>query len=420
LWTDDIGGDPITLYTAYNEMDEARFVVERISQWANGGGRRDECAILYRSNAQSRVIEGTLLEAGMPYRVYGGQRFFERAEIKDALAYLRLLANENDDVSFERVVNHPPRGIGEKTVSLVREASRAAQVSMWTAAQQMISGNALSGRAANAIKTFLELILDMRDTCHELPLQEVIVHCVEHGGLRDYFLRDKTEKGQSRIENLDELASATNARADALATQQDLPEDMSELDQFLANAALDAGDAQGQAWDDCVQLMTMHSAKGLEFPVVFLTGMEEGLFPGQRSIAEEGRMQEERRLCYVGITRAEKSLYLTLAEQRRLYGQDNYNMASRFIGEIPAELIEDVRPRVFVTRPTYERAHAKKFIAEDPPDGIAVGQRVSHTKFGEGTVTDFEGQGSHARVQVNFAREGNKWLVLAYAKLAVI
>lgn len=420
LWTEDTSGDPITRYTAYNEMDEARFVVERIAQWVESGGRRDECAILYRSNAQSRVLEGMLLDAGMPYRVYGGLRFFERAEIKDALAYLRLLGNENDDVSFERVVNHPPRGIGEKTVSQIREAARTGQVSMWIAAQQLISTNVLSARAANAINTFLALIPSLRDTCHELPLAEVIVHCVEHSGLRGYFSRDKSEKGQSRIENLDELASAINTRTSALDHQQDLPEEMSELDQFLANAALDAGDAQGQAWEDCVQLMTLHSAKGLEFAVVFLTGMEEGLFPGQRSIEEEGRMQEERRLCYVGITRARKTLYLTLAEQRRLYGQEHYSMASRFLGEIPAELIQDVRPRAFVTRPTYQRAHAEAFIAGPAPEGVSVGQRVNHAKFGEGMVTGFEGQGSHARVQVHFANAGSKWLVLAYAKLEIL
>ena len=422
LWTEDKGGDPITLYTAYNEMDEARYIVERISHWVDGGGRRDECAILYRSNAQSRVIESTLLDARIPYRVYGGQRFFERAEIKDALAYLRLLANENDDVSFERVVNHPPRGIGDKTVAQIRDAARGGQVSLWTAAEQLISGNVLPGRAANAIKLFLELIRDMRDACHELPLQEVIMHCVETSGLRDYFERDKSEKGQSRVENLDELASATVARTDSINQQQDLPDDMSELDQFLANAALDAGDAQGQAWEDCVQLMTLHSAKGLEFPVVFLTGMEEGLFPGQRSMDEEGRMQEERRLCYVGITRARQVLYLTLAEQRRLYGQEHYSMASRFVGEIPSELIDDVRPRVVVTRPTYEMEPAprRNKLREDAPDGVSVGQRVSHAKFGEGTVTDFEGQGSHARVQVQFSDVGSKWLVLAYAKLAVL
>ncbi|MEM7208659.1 MAG: DNA helicase II [Pseudomonadota bacterium] len=420
LWTADEGGDPITLYTAYNETDEARFICERISHNVEGGGRRDECAVLYRSNAQSRVIESALLDARIPYRVYGGQRFFERAEIKDALAYLRLLANENDDVSFERVVNHPPRGIGDKTVSQIRDAARMAQVSLWTAAEQLLSGDVLSGRAANAVRGFLELIRDMRDACHELPLQEVIVHCVETSTLKEYFERDNSEKGQSRVENLEELASVTVARTDSINQAQEMPDDMSELDQFLANAALDAGDAQGQAWEDCVQLMTLHSAKGLEFPIVFLTGMEEGLFPGQRSIEDDGRMQEERRLCYVGITRAEKQLYLTLAEQRRLYGQEHYSMASRFIGEIPAELVEDVRPRVFGSRPSYDRAHSNLFADEPAPDGISVGQRVAHAKFGEGTVTDFEGHGSHARVQVQFSDVGSKWLVLAYAKLAVI
>ncbi|MEM7294020.1 MAG: DNA helicase II [Pseudomonadota bacterium] len=420
LWTAIEGGDPITLYTAYNESDEARFLIERISQWVDGGGRRDECAVLYRSNAQSRVIESAMMDAQMPYRVYGGQRFFERAEIKDALAYLRLLANENDDVSFERVVNHPPRGIGAKTVAQIRDAARDAQVSLWVAAGQIVASEGLPGRASNAVKGFLELILDMRDACHEIPLQEVIVHCCEVSGLRDYFARDKSEKGQSRVENLDELASITLTRSAAINEQQDLPDDMSELDQFLANAALDAGDAQGQAWEDCVQLMTLHSAKGLEFPVVFLTGMEEGLFPGQRSIDEEGRMQEERRLCYVGITRAEKALFLTLAEQRRLYGQEHYSMASRFVGEIPADLIHDVRPRVFTSRPVYERAHDDMFEEDIAPEGISIGQRVSHAKFGEGTVTDFEGQGSHARVQVKFSDVGSKWLVLAYAKLALM
>ena len=419
LWTEDRSGEPITLYTAYNEMDEARFVVGRITQWVDGGGRRGECALLYRSNAQSRVLESALLDAAVPYRVYGGQRFFERAEIKDTLAYLRLLANENDDVSFERVVNHPPRGIGDKTVGQVRDAARVAQLSMWTAARQLADSGVLSGRATRSVNTFLDSMQSLRDACRELPLREIIERCIQHSGLRDYFSRDKTEKGQSRVENLDELADATQTRSTVLDDVQDSPEVMSDLDRFLANVALDAGDTQGQSSEDCVQLMTLHAAKGLEFPVVFLTGMEEGLFPHQRSAAEEARMQEERRLCYVGITRARRTLYLTLAEQRRLYGREHYSMASRFIGEIPTELIRDVRPRVRITRPTYKRASSCSF-AESTPAGISIGQRVSHTKFGEGTVIGFEGQGSHARVQVRFAAVGSKWLVLAYAKLEIL
>ena len=420
LWTEDQGGEPITFYMAYNESDEARYILGRIERWFDEGGRRDECAILYRSNAQSRAIESILFDAQVPYRVYGGQRFFERAEVKDALAYLRLLANPHDDVSFERAINHPPRGIGSKTLEQIRNQARQG-ASLWGTTEALIKDNGLSARATQSVQQFLQLIRNMRDTCHELPLKEVIVHCIEASGLRDYFARDLSDKGQARLENLDELASAANERS-ASGEPQEFADEISDLDRFLASAALDTGNAQGKARDDCVQLMTLHAAKGLEFPVVFLTGMEEGLFPTQRSIEDEGVMQEERRLCYVGITRARQKLYVTMAEQRRLYGREYFSLRSRFVDEIPDELVDDVRPQVTVN-PSSQNAsghssHAR--IWEDARDGISIGQRVQHAQFGEGVVINFEGQGSNARVQVQFVEAGSKWLVLAFAKLAVL
>jgi ATP-dependent DNA helicase UvrD/PcrA len=414
LWTEGVQGEPIKVYSAYNERDEADFVVGRLRDWSDQGNPRADAAVLYRSNAQSRVLEEALINAGLPYRVYGGLRFFERAEIKDALAYLRLISNRDDDSSFERIVNRPTRGIGARSVEDMRSYARAESCSMWRAAMA-VSSDGVRGRTASSILAFLGLIDKMCKETSGLDLAEQVDHVIHASGLVDFFKKEKGERGETRIENLQELVSA------ARSFEPDPADEMSKLDAFLSHAALEAGEGQAEAWEDCVQLMTMHSAKGLEFPVVFLCGMEDGLFPHQRSVADPHGLEEERRLCYVGITRAKQTLYVTHAEQRRLHGMDSYSQPSRFIAEIPAEFIEEVRPRVQVSRPMAigSRIAGGTSTAMRPGAelGIRLGQRVRHGKFGEGVILNCEGQGAHTRVEVNFETAGTKWLVLSYANL---
>ena len=414
LWTEGAEGEPIRVYAAYNERDEADFVIGRLRDWIDQGNLRADAAVLYRSNAQSRVLEEGLINAGIPYRVYGGLRFFERAEIKDALAYLRLIANRDDDSSFERIVNKPTRGIGARTVELMRAYARANACPLWRAGAA-IASDELQGRAAKAVNAFMSLIERMARETQGLDLQNQVDHVIHASGLVDFFSKDKGEKGETRVDNLLELVSAGRS------FEPDPAEEMAPLDEFLAHAALEAGEGQADAWEDCVQLMTMHSAKGLEFPLVFLSGMEDGLFPHQRSIADPHGLEEERRLCYVGITRAKQTLYVTYAEQRRLHGMDNYSQPSRFISEIPAEHVEEVRPRVQVSRPMQAGASSRR--ARSAPGneaGIRLGQRVRHRKFGDGVILNCEGQGAHARVEVNFETAGTKWLVLSYANLELM
>lgn len=416
LWTAGETGAPVALYAAYNEQDEARFVIERIREHLQQGGKAVECAILYRSNAQSRNFEEQLIQYDIRYRVYGGLRFFDRAEIKDALAYLRLVANRHDDAAFERTVNTPPRGIGERTLDALRQRARLNSSSLWDAALAELTDAALAGRAKNALKTFLGLIDELNKTCASnddaaLPLAEQMDHAIQRSGLRDFYAADSRGSAESRIENLDELV---NVASRFERTAEDIEAGFSELTAFLAHAALEAGDSQGEAWEDCVQLMTLHSAKGLEFPLVFLVGLEDGLFPSQKSLDEPGRLEEERRLAYVGITRARETLILSYAESRRLHGSETYNRPSRFLHELPRELLHEVRPRVQVSRPLY----GGRFV-DDGGDAalLKLGQRVRHASFGEGVVIDAEGAGAHARVQINFENAGAKWLVLAYANL---
>ena len=414
LWTEGGDGEPIRIYSAYNERDEADFVVGRLQDWSDQGGLRADAAVLYRSNAQSRVLEESLINAGLPYRVYGGLRFFERAEIKDALAYLRLMANRDDDTSFERIVNRPTRGIGARTVETMRDYARTNSCSMWRAAGAVASG-ALNGRAASSVVVFLNLIERMAKATADLHLQVRVDHVIHGSGLIEFFQKDQGERGETRVENLGELVSAAKSFA------ADPADEMSPLDGFLSHAALEAGEGQAAAWEDCVQLMTMHSAKGLEFPLVFLCGMEDGLFPHQRSVADPSGLEEERRLCYVGITRAKQTLYVTYAERRRLHGMDNRSRPSRFIAEIPAELVQEVRPRVQVSRPmatSGPRSYGRTAgITAGADLGVRLGQRVRHGKFGDGVILNCEGQGAHARVEVNFETAGTKWLVLSYANL---
>ncbi|MFT3755566.1 MAG: DNA helicase II [Pseudoxanthomonas sp.] len=425
LWTDGGDGEPIDLYAAYNEMDEARYVVERARQWVRDGGSYRDLAVLYRSNAQSRALEECLLAEQVPYRVYGGMRFFERAEIKDTLAYLRLIASRADDAAFERAVNTPTRGIGERTLDEVRKLARAQSLPLWSAAKIMATDTGLlAARARNALGGFLTLIDTLDDEVREFDLKDKIDHVLARSGLRDFYANDSKGRldSESRIENLDELLSVASrfARREVPLDDEIEPEvRTSELVDFLSYAALEAGEGQAQADEDGVQLMTLHSAKGLEFPLVFLVGLEDGLFPSNRSLEESGRLEEERRLAYVGITRARQKLVLTYAEARRLHGQDMYGIPSRFLREIPHHLINEVRPRVQVARgysaqPQQNFGHAS--LVEAP--AIKLGSNVNHPKFGDGVVTGYEGSGAHARVQVHFAEEGSKWLVLAYANLS--
>ena len=414
LWTDGNEGEPIALYAGFNEQDEARFIVERIEQGIRDGLSRSEIAILYRSNAQSRVLEEALLRSGIPYRIYGGQRFFERAEIKNAMAYLRLMGSRGDDGALERIINLPTRGIGDKTVELLRQQAREQDVSMWQAACDLLDNKGLPGRAANAVQGFMVLIEEMAERAEGLPLYSQAQIAIEHSGLLRFHEQEKGDKGQARVENLEELVSAARGFENDMADAED---EGDVLLAFLAHASLEAGETQADRFEDSVQLMTLHSAKGLEFPLVFMAGVEEGLFPHKMSLEDPGRLEEERRLAYVGITRAMQQLVITWAETRRLYGSETFNKVSRFVREVPGELIQEVRLGSQVTRP-FGPAKGGLFASEATENtGFALGQRVEHALFGEGVVLNYEGQGAQARIQVNFDDEGSKWLMVAYAKL---
>ena len=416
LWTDGEDGTPIQVYNAFNERDEASYLVSQINKWVDDGKQRSDTAVLYRSNAQSRVIEEALLQANMPYRVYGGLRFFERAEIKDVLAYLRLVANRQDDAAFERIVNTPTRGIGAATLTQLRQYARERGITMWQSSREMLDAKAFAARAGNALAGFITLIDSLTPEQPDMPLHELTQLVIDETGLRTHFAKDKSEKGQGRIENLDELATATRQ---FVRPQDEEFESMSDLDAFLSHAALEAGENQGDRWEDCVQLMTLHSAKGLEFPMVFMVGMEEGLFPGQKSSDDPLRLAEERRLCYVGMTRARQTLYLLYTEQRFLYGQEMIQRPSRFLSELPTACIEEVRARNNLVSPSLA-SRGRSSGVDTNETGLKTGQQVHHQKFGSGIVIDTEGAGKNARVQVNFKHAGSKWLVLAYAKLDVL
>ncbi|SDS69245.1 DNA helicase-2 / ATP-dependent DNA helicase PcrA [Halopseudomonas sabulinigri] len=417
LWTDGNEGEPIALYAGFNEQDEARFIVERIEQAVRDGMSRSEIAILYRSNAQSRVLEEALLRSGVPYRIYGGQRFFERAEIKNAMAYLRLIGNRGDDGALERIINLPTRGIGDKTVEALRQHAREQDVSMWQAACDLLDNKGLPGRAANAVQGFMVLIEELAERAEGVPLYSKAQIAIEHSGLLRFHEQEKGEKAQARVENLEELVSAARGFENDMAEED---EEGDVLLAFLAHASLEAGETQADRFEDSVQLMTLHSAKGLEFPLVFMAGVEEGLFPHKMSLEDPGRLEEERRLAYVGITRAMQQLVITWAETRRLYGSETFNKLSRFVREVPAELIQEVRLGNQVSRP-FGPGKTGLFAADaSESTGFALGQRVMHSLFGEGVVLNYEGQGAQARIQVNFDDEGSKWLMVAYAKLEAL
>ncbi|OUU80264.1 MAG: DNA helicase II [Gammaproteobacteria bacterium TMED78] len=411
LWTNANKGDLVSIFSASNERDEADFVINKISDYLNQGNLRSEIAILYRSNAQSRIFEEYLLKYKIPYRVYGGLRFFERAEVKDALAYLRIISNRSEDNSFERIVNVPPRGIGLKTIELIRKFSIKYNISLWNSSKKILGDNVLSKRANDALSSFIKLIEGMDSSTKDFLLSDKVRDVIRQSGLIDYYGREGQLNGEAKVENLEELVSASEG-----TILDDEESGLSPLDEFLSYAVLESGANQADSELDSVQLMTLHSAKGLEFPVIFLCGLEEGLFPHRRSINTESELEEERRLCYVGITRAKKTIYLTYAQQRRIYGIENFGAPSRFIGEIPNELIEDLNSITLHSNATFSNnEHKRKSSIQ-----MHLGQRVFHDHFGEGVVLAYEGSGPQARVQVNFYNQGCKWLVLEYAKLKLI
>ncbi|HAU1637495.1 TPA: DNA helicase II [Legionella pneumophila] len=410
LWTAGSEGEKILVYSAFNELDEARFITERISMELSQGASADEIAVLYRSNAQSRVLEEALLRSGIAYRIYGGVRFFDRAEIKDTLAYVRLLVNPNDDTAFERVVNFPARGIGEKTLDEVRQYAKAEQCSLWDASKGILQSTGLGQRGSLALAKFIDLVEKLQVVTANKELDEQISDVIQHSGLYAHFSKIKGDKSESRVDNLQELINA----AKQFRYESDEEEELPLMNSFLAHASLESGELQADEHERSVHLMTLHAAKGLEFPIVFLVGMEEGIFPGRQSVEEPGRLEEERRLCYVGMTRAMRKLVLSYAEVRRQYGREEYHRSSRFLREIPQQFLDEVRVK---SRPHWPGTTKSKLPVTDEASGITIGQNVQHAKFGQGVVLSIEGSGAHTRVQVKFSEHGVKWLVLAYANL---
>ena len=423
LWTDAGSGEPIRVYEAVSDAEEARWIVEEIKALARDGHAHAEVALLYRSNAQSRVLEHALFSAGLPYRVYGGLRFFERQEVKHALAYLRLIANRDDDTAFARVVNFPARGIGARSLESLADAARLHNCSLHAAILQM------TGKAGNSLCSFAALIDKMQLGADALPLPELVDQVIALSGLSDHYRNEK--EGADRVANLDELVNACAAFVAEEGGRTEESEQASELASFLAHASLEAGEHQAGDSDDAVQLMTVHAAKGLEFNVVFISGLEEGLFPHEQSLLESKGLEEERRLMYVAVTRARRRLYLSFAQTRMLHGQTRYNLASRFLEEIPAALQKWLTPKIrnaYAASPRYEESqeHAwdelpratRRHRDDGGESGFAIGQNVHHAKFGAGVIVAAEGSGMDARVQVNFSHAGMKWLALAVAKLA--
>jgi DNA helicase-2/ATP-dependent DNA helicase PcrA len=410
LWTTGQEGEAISIYAALNETDEARFICNRAKAWQRQGHNLRDIAVLYRSNAQSRALEEELINANLPYCIYGGLKFFERAEIKDALAYLRLLVNQQDDSAFERIVNTPTRGIGHTTLIALREHARQSNISLWQASNSLIDHQALSQRALKALANFLQLIQQLQQDTQDLQLHQQTEHIIQCTGLFAHYSKDKSDKTQSRIENLQELVHATRQ------FNYDSSIGLAPLQAFLSYTALESGDTQADYYEDCVQLMTLHAAKGLEFQLVFLSGMEEGLFPHKMSLKEgSGSLEEERRLCYVGMTRARQKLYLSYAELRRLHGGSNVCYRSRFIREIPSELLDEICLRTQISQPI--AFTATKSDVTLPGSDFQLGQRVFHPTYGEGVILNYEGQGPQARLQIKFHSSGAKWIVADYVKL---
>ncbi len=411
LWTDQKEGEPISIYSAYNEDDEARYVVGSIQNWMEQGRNLSEVAILYRSNAQSRALEEAILREGLAYRIYGGLRFYERAEIKNAMSYLRLVFGREDDAAFERVINVPPRGIGAKTLDIIRSRAQKIESSLWKACEDLIATDGLTPRASQSVQGFMSDFEDLETETNDLTLRDLVDHVIQRSGLIEYHKKEAGEKGRTRVENLAELVTAaSDFEPEPLDEEEVVP-----LKLFIDHAALDAGETQASEHESAIQLMTLHSAKGLEFPLVFITGFEEGLFPHKLSIEEADQLQEERRLCYVGMTRSMERLFIVHAEMRNLHGTENFNPPSRFLREIPAELTLEVRTGGSIPRTNTSTGKLSK--GEVPDTEFKLGQRVFHEVFGEGVILNYEGQGSNARVEVNFDSSKTKWLMVSYAKL---
>lgn len=438
LWTQQTGGQSIHIFAAFNEREEAQFVADQAAQWAEHGRRYSECAVLYRSNAQSRVVEDILVAKNIPYQIYGGMRFFERAIIKHALAYLRIAANPNDDPSFDRIVNFPPRGLGKASLNIVRDHARSQQCSMWNSGIQCIQSGKLSPRASTSLSAFYQLIQALQeDHDHDHPLSDPAQRVARL--LKAHYEGKKDEASLSCVENLDEFTIATKEfekNFDPNELEEEDGQSESVLDVFLTRASLDAGEAQAGKGEDHLQLMTLHSAKGLEFPYVIIIGLEEYLFPHERSMGSLEELEEERRLCYVGITRAKERLTMSYAEERKrgYGGQPSTSFPSRFLNELPKELItEERRKNPYRNSATQYRNSAKQYTNSSTPapsvapartnpqyNGIKIGGFVQHDSFGEGVVLKFEGTGSNQRALVRFECAGEKWLILQYANLKAL
>jgi len=425
LWTDTEKGNPVYLYEAYNGDDESNFIVEKIQEHVSNGGKRSDIALLYRSNFLSRRLEEELNSRSIPYKIFGGFRFFERAEVKDVIAYLRLSVNTSDDAAFERTVNNPPRGLGEKTIQVIRDYAKSNSLSMWESINELDKTSITSTRAINALNGFVNIINELVNDSNNLDLKKLIEKTISLSTLTKYYESKKNEESLSKQENLEELLSTAERFYQNNIDSEDI------LSEFLDNAALEAGEYQSKTHEDPVQLMTIHSAKGLEFPIVFLTGMDEGIFPNENRNLKTGFLEEERRLCYVAITRAMQTLYITHANMRYMHGNNNFLIPSRFIGEIDDHLLEPIRTNNNTAYNSHikqkmniqdfedysQETGADNFSQEDSYTYIKIGQRVRHMKFGKGVILSYTGKGDNLKIHINFESYGKKWLVLSYAQL---
>ncbi len=411
LWTNSSRGDQVKIFEAYNNDEESAFIVDKIKMLVRDGFKKSEIAILYRNNFLSRRLEEELNRRGMPYVIYGGFRFFERAEIKDMVAYLRIIVNPDDDSAFERTINNPPRGIGQKTIDIIRNIAKENNISLWKTIKSFEDNSykEITTRVKSALTNYINIIENIALDLNDHSLDEILIRIYKESNLKTYFSEQKGEESISKQENIEELfVTAENFIKNNIDSEN-------VIDEFLDNAALEAGDYQSKLDEDPVQLMTIHSAKGLEFPVVFLTGLEEGIFPNENRKSGNDFLEEERRLCYVAITRAMKLLYITYANARYLHGSYNYLMPSRFISEIPSELLDNVKSDNF--QHVNNKKYNKSSIKGSQKSGIKIGQRVKHQKFGNGVVLSYEGEDDNLKLYINFEDYGSKWLVLTYAHL---
>ena len=411
LWTNTSRGEQVKIFEAYNNDEESSFIVDKIKMLVRDGYKKSEIAILYRNNFLSRRLEEELNGRGIPYIIYGGFRFFERAEIKDMIAYLRIVVNPDDDAAFERTINNPPRGIGQKTIDIIRGVAKESNLSLWKTIKHFQENESkdITSRVKTSLLNYIEIIEDIASDINDLSLDEILIRIYKDSKLKTYFSEQKGEESISKQENIEELfVTAENFIRNNIDSEN-------IVDEFLDNAALEAGDYQSKLDDDPVQLMTIHSAKGLEFPVVFLTGLEEGIFPNENRKSGNDFLEEERRLCYVAITRAMKLLYITHANARYLHGSYNYLMPSRFINEIPSELLDSVKSDSYLHKKNKKMSSFKS--QTNNSSGVKVGQRVKHQKFGNGVVLSYEGEDDSLKLYINFEDYGSKWLVLTYAHL---